>query len=493
MDVAQSKPVVRALDRALVESNLKVTEQTGSFMTIRQASLSDAESVRGGDSANQRFSTDVAWTLGAPLMMVVSSVGAGVIVARWLGAAGLGELSVLNISVTTMIQLGSAGLTSANIYFIAQDRSRLASVSLNALIFALVVGGALACGMTALAFMRESLFGAIPVVIVATAALSIPFQLITLYGLNIFLALGRVSRFNLLDVAGQSFVLINAVFALIIMRAGLQTLVSLNTLASICVSILIAWLIGRHIANRNGRKQENEKMIWRIDAELFWRTLRYGIKFHISMLAGIIIFRADLLVVNFFRGAAEAGVYGVASQMALMIMLLPGVIATLLFPRVSAEQDVNGELTCAVTRRTVFVMAIIVAAAVPFSFALPLLYGAQFVDATVQLLILLPGVYFISIESVLVQHFNATGLPRAIPLFWVLTLAVNIALTLALAPTYGARGAAVASTISYALIFMMIALYFRARTSRALAFMLLPRAAELREMLKRAQLALSPR
>ena len=69
-----------------------------------------------------------------------------------------------------------------------------------------------------------------------------------------------------------------------------------------------AWLVGLSVvvviviaAKKIARSQ------WRPDGSLLAQMIRYGIKFHISILAGAIIFRADLLVVNHFRGAAEAG------------------------------------------------------------------------------------------------------------------------------------------------------------------------------------------
>jgi O-antigen/teichoic acid export membrane protein len=102
------------------------------------------------------------------------------------------------------------------------------------------------------------------------------------------------------------------------------------------------------------------------------------------------------------------------------------------------------------------------------------------------LLILLPGVFLIGIESVLVQYFSATGLPAAIPLFWLVTLLINIGLTFTLVPPYGARGAALASTISYALIFALVAFYFRAKTGTAISNILLLRAREWRALLKTA-------
>jgi O-antigen/teichoic acid export membrane protein len=392
--------------------------------------------------------------------MIVNSVAAGIIVARWLGAEGVGQLAVINVAVATIVQLGSFGLPSSNTYFIAKDQERFRAAAINSLIFALVVGSILAMGLSALASRRPDWFGFISPELIRIASISIPFQLITLIGLNILLAVGKVKEFNLLDLAGQSFVLINAVIVLLVLNRGLGALVTLNTAANMLVGITVTLLLA--VSARNLAQSK-----WRADVALLRRMIAYGLKFHVSILAGAIMLRADLLVVNHFRGSAEAGVYSVASQFGLLLMLLPGVIATLLFPRVTAEQDARGETTCLVTRYTTFIMFLCCLAAVPFSLLLPMLYGAAFSDATRLLLILLPGVYLMGLESVLVQHFNAMGLPRAIPLYWVITLALNLILVFALVPRFGAQGAATASTISYAAIFALVALHFHSSTGRS--------------------------
>ncbi|HEX4899127.1 MAG TPA: polysaccharide biosynthesis C-terminal domain-containing protein, partial [Pyrinomonadaceae bacterium] len=424
-----------------------------------------------------KFSTHVAWTLATRVLMVGNSVVAGIIVARWLGAEGLGQLAVINVTIATLVQLASFGLPSANTYFIAQDKLQLRAAAMNSLIFALLIGTGLALVLTGVAKLRPEWFGFIPPKLFAIAAISLPFQLLTFIGLNVFLAVGRITQFNLIDLAGQTFVLINAVIALIVMQAGLWVLVSLNTISSVLIGVLLIVLVGFVAARLNN------PLPWRTDFPLFRRMLGYGFKFHISILAGALIFRADLLVVNHFRGAAEAGVYSVTSQVALMLMLLPGVIATLLFPRVAAEPDLSGETTCLVSRHTALLLLFCCLAAIPLSYVLPLLYGAAFADVTVQLLILLPGVYLVGIESVLVQHLNAIGLPRTIPLSWIATLIGNIVLVFVLVPRFGARGAAIASTISYALIFFLVAHYFTAQTGRPLSDALLLRGSELRRLL----------
>ena len=409
---------------------------------------------------SKRFSAHVAWTLATRLVMIVNSVVAGVIVARWLGVTGVGELAVINVAVATVVQLGSFGLPSSNTYFIAQDQAHFRAATINSLLFASVMGSFLALALSVLSSIRPDWFGFLSPRLILVASIQIPFQLLTLIGLNILLAGGKIREFNLLDLASQSFVLINALLALIVFGLGLDALVKLNTAASILVTIVTSVLLIK-------TAKDFVQSRWRADVALLRRMISYGLKFHISVLAGALIFRADLLVVNHFRGPAEAGVYSVATQFSLLLMLLPSVIATLLFPRVTAEQDPNGETTWLVTRHTAVIMLICCLVTVPVSFLLPLVYGPAFAESTTLLLILLPGVFLIGLESVLVQHFNALGLPRAIPVYWIVTLIVNLVLVFALVPQFGAYGAAVASTVSYALIFCLVALYFQSTTRRS--------------------------
>jgi O-antigen/teichoic acid export membrane protein len=429
-------------------------------------------------TSDMSFSKNVIWTFGARLAMVVNSVLAGIIVARWLGADGVGKLAVINVSVITLVQLGSLGLPSANTYFIAKDTNQFRRASVNSLLFAIIGGGLLAFGLMVITSSRPNWFGVVATDLFRIAAISIPFQLITLIGLNIFLAIGKIREFNLLDLVGQSFVLINSLLALLVLHAGLRTLITLNAVASVLVALVIVFMLGSAAP-----KLEDGDSAWRSDLMLLKQMIGYGIKSHIAILAGTLIFRADLLVVNHFRNASEAGVYSLASQMATLLMMLPSVIATLLFPRVTAEQDKTGNTTCVVARHTALVMLFCCLAAVPLSLLLPVVYGSVFSDATTQLLILLPGVFFIGLQSVLVQHFNAMGLPKTVPVFWVVTLVINLIMVFLMVPRYGARGAAWASTISYSLISFLMIGYFLVETRRSVSELFLLRPVEIRSLL----------
>ncbi|HYW74810.1 MAG TPA: oligosaccharide flippase family protein [Pyrinomonadaceae bacterium] len=426
------------------------------------------------------LASGVAVTFITRVLIVASTFGASIVVARWLGPAGTGTLAVLNVTVALALQLGSAGMPSATTYFVARDRNSLKPVWASGLLFSLAAGILIAMGVIVVASLRPGLFNGIPFDLIVIVVISIPFQLVTLVGLNLLMAVDKIRLMNSLDALSSLLLFVNAVLVLVLWRQGLSRLVAFNTCVAVMLCGLLIGLVTRFM------RAETSVNAW-LNFSWLRRMLVYGLKFYVSIFASFVIFRADLLIVNRFWGAAPAGVYAVASQCSFLLIMLPGVIASLLFPRVAARQDQTAAYALEVTRHTSFIMLILSLAAALGSLALPLVYGPRFADATIQLLIMLPGIFFISLESVLVQHFTGTGLPAIIPLFWIVTMIVNLGLNLALVPVWGARAAAVNSTLTYALIFVLVTAYFYVRTGHNPFLVLAPRASEFKNMFARWQ------
>src|SRR5713226_1029471 len=183
---------------------------------------------------HHRFSAYVGLTLGTRLLMLAGGLGTSIIV-------------VLNVTIAVAAQIGCAGLPSANTYFVSQDKRTLTRVVTNSLLFALIVGGALALALSLLATMRPALLSDIPPGLVIIALVSLPFQLVTLLLIGLLLPLNRVGTLNMMDAAGQFLLLVNTIVALVLIGAGLRALVSLNTVTVIVMSLLIVWMISRII------------------------------------------------------------------------------------------------------------------------------------------------------------------------------------------------------------------------------------------------------
>jgi O-antigen/teichoic acid export membrane protein len=435
---------------------------------------------------HRTFTSQVAWTLGSRLLMAASSFATGVIVARRLGSAGVGVFSVLTVTLLLAVQVSGCGVPLALTRFIAQDRRRLKSATANAILFAMLTGGALAILISVLSFLGvTSLFDGIPQGVVVVVAIAIPFQLANLLVLHALLGADEIRRFNLLETLAPVLMFLSACVALWLGRGGLLEFFMLNTAACIGLTICAAPVIGRV-----ARGLESVKPA-RLSVKFFneMRSGNWGS--YVLMLAPVFLFRMDLLLLKALRGAAEAGVYAIASQAAMTLMLAPLAISTILLPRAAAPDEGNArnELTATVTRHAAFVMLILCVVTAPLALLLPFVYGVEFADATAQLLVLLPGVCMIGIALVIVQHFNASSGSVAVPAYWVLTLIVNFALNFALASRFGGRGAAVASTASYALIFTLIARRFCLETKTTPRKLLVLRAEELCNLLTAARRA----
>ena len=402
--------------------------------------------------------------MAARVLMAANSVVSGIIVARWLGAEGLGALAVLNVALNTDMQIGNLGVSTANTYFIAQDNKLAATAAVNSGIFALLSGGALALGLWLCAAWQPGLLAHLPGKLVAIAVIALPFQLATLLGINLFLVLGRLREFNALDLLNQSFVIINAVLALVLLRGDLWTLISFNAAAGVGVGLFTCGLLYRYLSG----EREETRGRWRIDLARLRETLRYALKGHILWVATLLVWRVDVLLVAHWRGAAEAGVYAVATQFTLFLLLLPNAVSHLMLARLAATQENAAAFTCQAARHTAALMLLVCMGSVPLSYALPLLYGPAFAEVPRLVWLLLPGVFFMALQAVLVQYFVGTGLPRKIPALWVLTLVLNVGLNCWLVPNRGASGAALVSTVTYTFICLAVWLCFRRKTGRKL-------------------------
>ncbi len=422
------------------------------------------------------FARRVAGTFGVRVVIAGGSLLSGIIIARWLGSAGIGIWASLNVITLLAITIGGFGLPSAITYLVARDTTRTRKILEASVGFAVVIGGVAAVLIAVAAIAIPRVFGNVPPDLVMTVALALPFQMVSYFCLGALLGLERIRAYNLADMSMQSLVLANASIMLVIFGFDLKALVIFNTAAAVVFAMVIMTVT----FSAAEKPQETHSR-----GAMLRDLLDHGSRFFVSLAAGIVILRGDLLIVNYFRPPEEAGVYAVATQASIFLHMIPNVISTILFPKTSGAGDETGELTSRVTRPAVLLILFLCLLAIPACFLLPLLYGPAFAELPKIFLILLPGVFLLGIETIQVQHFTGLGLPRRIPIYWIVTMVVNIGLNLLMVPNFGMYGAAIVSTISYVLIFVLVALYFRSKTGRSLSEMFIFRRGEIGSLFSR--------
>jgi O-antigen/teichoic acid export membrane protein len=413
---------------------------------------------------------DVVLTYGGKLTVLLAGLATTVLLARELGPGPRGVMATANSLGLLLAQLGTIGLSAANPYFIAREPRTLPGVIGNAAWFALGLGSLLfAAGV----LLRGLLPGALPgigwgPVLVALAGVYPALACVFLH--SVLVGQARMVAYNAIEVTQAVGALVTVAVAFVVADPGVLALLVILNVWSLWSALAAVVLLRRQGAWR------------RPDFALARRMLRYGGRIYVATLLAYVIIRVDLLFVNGYKGAAQAGLYSVAVALADGMIVLPTVVGLILLPRVAA--GAGDEVTAAVFRVTALLYGALCLLTIPLAGpAVRLAFGAPFAGSTHLYLWLLPGIFSLGMTTVLANHFAGRGFPLEAMLVWFAGFGVNLAMNLVLLPRYGTVVASVSSSVAYTLLLVLhVRLFSRDVGLRRL----LPRPGELRSLLPRA-------
>lgn len=399
----------------------------------------------------QLTQSDFVHKVAATFLTRVILLGLGlltsVFVTRTLGPEGRGLYATMVAVSAIGVQFGNVGLHASNTYFVARERTLLGALLGNALLVSLGIG---ALGVIGTWFFLERWpqWSPLPANLLALTLAWIPFGLAYLLLQNLLLGIQAVGAYNRVEVVTK--VLSIGLIAIVILWHWVspQNLFLINFAVMLIGTVWVAY-----------RLSWVERTKVTINPTLLGQTVIYGFKAYLSAFFAYLVLRLDLLMVKQMLGIEQAGFYAVAASTADLIFMLPSVSSSILFPRLSALSDMKRKygFTLRVTGLVGLLMGLICTVTMLFAEPLlTLLYGVAFLPAAQALIWLMPGIFFLSLEIVLVQFLNSEGYPWRIVIAWAISLAANIGLNLWLIPLYGIMGAAVASSVAYSLMFLAV-------------------------------------
>jgi O-antigen/teichoic acid export membrane protein len=228
---------------------------------------------------------------------------------------------------------------------------------------------------------------------------------------------------------------------------GVLGVLSGMLMSGILVAVVTMRLAGQAI----GRPLEDEGEVFLPRREL----LQFGLSSMAYAGIAMTLYSVDILLVRHFAGDQQTGLYAAAVQWSEFVWFVPIAIEGVMLQstaRLWAQGRVE-EITQLVSRLTRYVAlttAFFLIFVLVFSEQIVTLYfGPEFKDAALPLQLLVPGAFAFSLARVIRPVIQARG--------WVMTLlkvvgaatAINIALNLALVPSWGAAGASVATSVSF--------------------------------------------
>jgi O-antigen/teichoic acid export membrane protein len=403
------------------------------------------------------------------------------LVARFLGATGRGEVVFLMTMATLAARFSALGVAEANVNIGSAEPRTRGRLATNSLVLAL--GSGWLAGATVLA-----LSSAFP----AFAAHSDP-ALRWLAMAAIPLLVWNTSLLRLLhadyrfDVANAATVAPPAVGLLLNMALAASGAFTVGT-------ALAAWVVGWSAGTLVLAAYAHRRLapFARPDRRLARRMISFGAKSYLGRVMSAGNYRLDQWILGSIAGTRELGLYSIAVAWFETLTYLPTALAVVLRPDMVRMSPRAAAARSAMAFRAAFVVtsAFVIAMVVAAPILSVMIFGEGFRDSTGMIRVLAPAAFGIMALRILGSSLTGQGKPMLETAAIGVGLVVTVALDVALIPPYGGIGAALASVAAYSAMGIAVAVFFsRALDSRLIE--LRPRVKDVRLMWTRGRAAVS--
>jgi O-antigen/teichoic acid export membrane protein len=410
--------------------------------------------------------------------VAVTGAGATILIARVLGPDGSGAYYVAQSLILLLTVAVSVGIEHGIAYYVSSGAwaPRPAySLALKMALAVGVLGAALGLGAR---LIFPSAFASLTVAETAAVVASLPFALTWFYVSFIGLATDHYEAY-VIPPAAQS------ALALVFVAPGALAFDVAGAVIGLALSNVLVGLATVIWARRLPPSPDaGERPALR-------KAVSFGVKGYAANALQLLNYRLDLFILSAVASAAAVGRYSVAVAATQVLWLLPQGLSDVLFPRVaqlSAREgvDADAQRDMVEVKSLRHVTLAVVGGAVLLAGALVLLvvpiYGERFRPSIDLGLILLPGVALIGISGVLSATIVGRGKPIYSLYIALITTPLTIGLYALLIPSLDAKGAALASSLSYAVSFVLACVFYARVTGRNPLPLLRPGRSELEDL-----------
>ncbi len=411
-------------------------------------------------------------TLAGRMIIFAAAFIVNILIARFLGPTGKGQVSLVLFTVTILINLAALGIPSALVFFVGQklyDLRRLLGASI--VLYSVLVVVFAALYLLIIPYLQSPMFSDLPPWLMYFVLLALPITLAAQFAQHIALGLRQVFRFNLvLVVSHVGYVVLLAAFMWGVERsvAGVIYAEMLGRLVACAVALYL--LLG------------TLRPRWSFGWRELGALLSYGLRAHLMIVIAIILDRVGLYVLRYFHDAAIVGQYSISLNVAEVLLFIPTSFGLVLFSRTSSSTTEEANRFTPVASRNV--MAITGLAAIALGFVapwmVPLVFGKAFAPAVAPFLVLLPGVAVFTLYRVLSYDIIGRGFPLRVSIATGVGLIANVSVAILLVPSLGAMGAALGNLVGYVLTTILITFIFLRLTGNRLADLVLWRREDFR-------------
>jgi O-antigen/teichoic acid export membrane protein len=388
----------------------------------------------------RRYFFNTSWMFAEQVLRIIAGLFVGIYVARYLGPEQFGIYSYAAAFVSlfgAIAGLGLNGIVVRDLVNHPQERD----VYLGTAFWLKLCGALLTLGLLAVVvqFTGNDATTKLYIFIIASGLIFQSFDVVDFYFqskvLSKYVSMARLIQLALSSVLKLYFIFIQADLFWFV-------LVSLIDQISLALALAFAWW-----------RQKLGSFFVRFELVTAKAMLRNSWPLILSGIAVTLYMRIDQVMIKEMLGEREVGLYSAAVKLSEAWYFVPVIITTSLFPAIVNAKKISQELYYQRMQRLCTLMTwLAIAVALPMTFMadwlVSLLYGHHYREAGSVIAIHIWGAVFVFLGIASGVFFTAENYTRK-SLYRTASGAVsNMLLNLALIPSYGINGAAVATVLS---------------------------------------------
>lgn len=394
-------------------------------------------------------------TLGTNILNIGLSLGYSILSTRLLGTEGKGEFSIFQASLDLFSLFLSLGLFEAINYFVARKTHGTREVLTTGIILSLIssavfmgfIYGSDALGRIGLFLAEDKNTTFFWMVLLGC------FWLKMIKGVLVSLLRAHL-KFNWVNILSILNLAVSLLVYGILYLLELQEVIDVTTGDIFVVFLLISAFHGIFVVAVYAKVVKLGPSLSLLSKKDIITMVSWGSIAFIATSAQFLNYRIDYWFVEYFHGKTVLGLYSLASNLSLMLRIIPMAIAPVLLSYIASrgedKEKVNVEQTIVLGRMTLTVCTFITLIGIPLSpWVIPFLYGEEFTQTGYFMQYLLLGVLPLCLTTVYASYFFGTGRIKINMYASLLGLVCTAIFDYLLIPDWGGMGAVLATIFSY--------------------------------------------
>ncbi len=371
----------------------------------------------------------------------------GILSARILGPSGRGEYAAIILWPTALMMVLSFGINQAVAYYGGKRAYSISELSTGSLVVGLVQSVlAVAIGLAIIPLVLGK-YSATVRHLEILFVLFTPAAILSVFAGNLFQGIPDLLRFNIIRVMSPIAYFLGLVYVIASKRVSLDAVIY-SQIASYVIALVVGVVLVAILLK--------PRFHW--SRAIIPDLVHYGGRVQVTNIANYFNQRVDQLVLSLVVPPKQLGFYAVAVTVATGLTVFSQAAGIVTFSRGASQSPEQCRATIGVSFRAA--LAWLVASSALVYFLTPalihLIFGSAFDGSILACRILLPGTVVLGLNQVLYNGASALGRPGLPSIAEGVSIALTAIGLYLLVPKYGYIGAAIVSSIAYAVSFVIM-------------------------------------